>query len=352
MTESVELSPSNNEASAPQSKRRKVFLFAVLGVLLAGAIAALFWVISPKRAPLWGVLPPGADVYVYADLEALQSNPAVKLFLSDAKLPGESGDQKTEDNETQRFIDATGFQYPEGLKQLATARKDGNWIGAVRLAVDRKRLEGYLKSRAVDTAQLGAATVYSYGTVRPLQVIILADDLLVFSVGPGQDGLAQAMLLLTKPLEQNAAVANISQSMKAESAAKLQEVMLQPLWIAARGENLSDQMQSNEGPSLGGFLLGEETLNGIETILVSVETSTLTLHVDGELLTRQGIDPKPLAANLSLLASLMRPQAPEPGKRDLRPLWDAIEIAPQPSSVSIRWRPSVQMLSLLSSKAE
>ena len=47
----------------------------------------------------------------------------------------------------------------------------------------------------------------------------------------------------------------------------------------------------------------------------------------------------------------MRPRAPEPGARDLRPLWDAINISTEGSSVLIRWRPTPQMLSLLATEA-
>jgi hypothetical protein len=346
-TESAEVSEASSTAHG-KGPRRKILLIALFAVLLGGAIGALLWVISPEKAPLWGMLPPGADLYIYADLQGLQSNPAVKWYLSDGPgLPLAKADNKDPDNETQRFVDATGFQYQNDLRQLAAARKGDNWIGAARVSVDRQRFEDYLKSRATTTARLATTTVYTYGSTRPLKVGLVGDDLLVFSIGADEDGLAETMLQLATPLERHAALANVSQGINSDAAAKLQALTSRPLWLVGTGEKLLGNAQNAEGPSLGGFLLGEETLKGIETILASVESSTLTLNIEGELLTRPGSDPRSLADNLSLLASLMRPRAPEPGERDLRPLWDAIEISPQKSSVVIRWQPSTQMLSLM-----
>jgi hypothetical protein len=347
-TESAEVSEASNIVTPGKRQRRKILLIALFAVLLGGAIGGLFWVISPETAPLWGMLPPGADLYIYADMQGLQSNPAVKWYLSDGPgLPLANGDNKDPENETQRFVDATGFQYQNDLRQLAAARKGDYWIGAARVSVDRQRFEDYLRSRATNTTEIATTTVYTYGSTRPLKVGLVRDDLLVFSVGVGEDGLAQAMLLLATPLERHAALANVSQGLNSDAAANLQALTSRQLWLVGTGKKLLGSAQDAEGPSLGGFLLGEETLKGIETILASVESSTLTLNIEGHLLTRPGTDPKPVADNLSLLASLMRPRAPEAGGRDLRPLWDAIKISPQKSSVLIRWQQTTQMLSLM-----
>jgi hypothetical protein len=125
--------------------------------------------------------------------------------------------------------------------------------------------------------------------------------------------------------------------------------MRRPLWAVSDGQELLAP-QGPERPTLGGFMLGEETIAGVETILVSIESGALALGIDGELICRPGVAPKPLADNLQLLTSVMRPREPEPGALDPRPYWDALEISTEGSSVLLRWRPTAQMLGLLTAE--
>jgi hypothetical protein len=121
--------------------------------------------------------------------------------------------------------------------------------------------------------------------------------------------------------------------------------------VVGDGQKLLAPVADADKPTLSGFMLGEETLSGVDSLLVSLDSGALKMNVDGELICKSGFAPKPLADNLALLASLMRPRAPEPGGRDLRPLWDAISISTQGASVQVRWRPTAQMVEQLSTEA-
>lgn len=350
--------PEPAQASPPDAapragnRARKAALAVVIVALLVAGVAALRWALEPAHPPLWGLLPAGAEVYVHADLAALRGNPAVAWYLNDGPgLPGakESREPSGEaENETRRFIEATGFRYQEHLHQLAAARKDGQWTGAARITMDRQRFESYLRQRATRVDQLAASPVYAFGEVRPLKIVLASDTELAFSIGPGDDGLAQTLLMLAQPPEASAAVKSLAQQLPAAAAARWRAVQGHALWVVGDAAKLLAPAAGDEAPpSFGGFMLGEETLAGVESLLASLDSGALNFGIDGELICKPGVSPKPLADNLTLLASLLRPRAPEPGARDLRPVWDALSISSTESSVLLRWRPTPQMLSLL-----
>src|SRR5688500_17796913 len=91
---------------------RKLRLPLLVACLVAIAFAALRILTTPARSPLWSFLPANADLYFFADLDGLQSNPALQWFLEDrAAIPGSLGNSANVENETAEFVRATGFRY-------------------------------------------------------------------------------------------------------------------------------------------------------------------------------------------------------------------------------------------------
>lgn len=339
---------SQYSTGQPVGKRgRRVWLIVIVLLLIAATAATLRWVLTPTEPALWRVLPPGADLYIYANLADLRRNPIVAWYLKDGPgmpKPGESSEAP--ENETRRFIEATGFRYEESLHQLAAARRGDEWVGAASVTIDRGRFEDYLKQRATQVSRMGITPVYVFGSQHPLRVAIVSDRELVFSVGASDDALAQALLLLAQRADTVAASGNIAQAMSVPTAEKWRAILPRPFWVVGKGEKIFGSGENR--PTWGGFLLGEETLAGVESLLVSIESGSVNFGIEGELLCKPGVAPKPLADNLTLLATLMRPRAPEANGRDLRPVWEAVTISTQDSSVYVNWRPTPQMLSLLS----
>ena len=76
-------------------KNRKVISIVVV-LLGAAALGVFLWIRSTERGlALLRFLPPQADLYGMADLEALQTNPGVRRFLSDP--PAFSVEERSEE---------------------------------------------------------------------------------------------------------------------------------------------------------------------------------------------------------------------------------------------------------------
>ncbi|MSO20611.1 MAG: hypothetical protein EXQ56_09160 [Acidobacteria bacterium] len=323
--------------------------------MLMLAAVALRLATNPTRQPLWSVLPAAADIYFFVDLDALQSNPAVKWFMNNGSaIPGGLSKNTNIDNDTAEFERATGFRYQDHLHALTAARLNDNWTGVVRFRADRLKLEQYLESHAASTAQKDFTKVYTFGGASPLRMAILANDLLAFSIGSDATLLDRTMDRYRDGGGTNGDSPNSEQGLP--PAALVDEahrkLLARPLWAIGQADLIFPVAQSDGRgpPSLGGFLLGEDTLAGVEQILLSIDSGPFSLQVEGEILTREENIAEPLAEKLTLLSKLMRPRPPAAGsgERDYSPVWDAVAVSVKDSSVFIRWSPTPEMLTLLS----
>ena len=68
------------------------------------------------------------------------------------------------------------------------------------------------------------------------------------------------------------------------TAQKWRAASSRPLWVVGDGPRLLTPENPGDKPTLSGFMLGEETLAGIESLLVSLDSGALKLDVDGELI--------------------------------------------------------------------
>ena len=327
----------------------------LVAVVLTLALVAIRLATNPPRQSLWTVLPAEADIYFFADLDALQSNPAVKWFMNNGPaIPGGLSKNADIDNETAEFERATGFRYQDHLHELTAARLNDNWTGVVRFTADRVKLEQYLESHAASTAKKDFTKVYTFGGASPLRIAFLANDLLTFSIGSDATVLDRTMDRYRNGGGTNGDIPNSEQGLPPDALVDEahRKILARPLWAIGQADRIFSVAQSDgRGPPLlGGFLLGEDTLAGVEQIFLSMDSGPLTLRVEAEILSSKETVARPLAEKLTLLSKLMRPRPPVAGsgERDYSPVWDAVAVSVKDSSVFIRWSPTPEMLTLLS----
>ena len=174
---------SDGEA-APQHK--KIWVLVLVALLLGSIALGLVLLFRPGRsaAALLRFLPPDAEFYVVADLQALQSNLAVKNWLADPPA-------FARDEEYEQFVKGTGFRYQQDLKQLALAKVGPDWLGAALVRLDRAKVAQHLESQGGEKIQEEGLTIYRFGQTRPFRLLLLPDDLAVFTVGSSADPIRQ-----------------------------------------------------------------------------------------------------------------------------------------------------------------
>ena len=250
-------------------KSRKVLVICIAVVLLGAATLGLFlWIRSTQRGlALFRFLPPQAELYGMADLEALQTNPGVRRFLSDPPTFSVEEDYK-------RFVEATGFRYQDDLWQLALAKLGSNWVGSARVRLDRPRILRYVESQGAETSEERGQTVFAIGRLRPFRLALLERDLAVFSIG-------EDATLIRQALQRHSG--EISDSGVAELERVNKESRLprgSALWLVGRMDRLLNQGQWQ--PGFGPFLLGNHLLQGSKTLYASVQSRLTRLEFQVE----------------------------------------------------------------------
>jgi len=292
---------------------------------------------QPELRELAAMLPRGADLYAIADLQQLQSNPALRSLLANASEPSRSPEYKA-------FLDATHFRYETDLRQLALARFGDEWVGMARALIRREPVLSFLKQKATAESRIEGADVYSFGAVRPFRMALLANDLVVFSIGTDWERLAAVIRFASGGGEPALESARDFDHADA-SAALLPEAGALRIW----GQLDRLFPRGRPGPSLGPYRIGSEMLAGARTLRVAVESNPIDLEVRGEAGCESQEAASRIANLLEAFRRLLRPaSAPaNPSERDLRPVFDALRIQARGNSVLIGWKWNINMLALL-----
>jgi len=325
---------SDGEA-APQHKKIWVI---VLGALLAGVVVlGLFFLFRPERSAtaLLRFLPPDADLYVVADLEALQSNLAVKKWLADPPA-------FARDEEYEQFVKGTGFRYQQDLKQLALAKVGPDWLGAARVRLDRAKVMQHLASREGEKIQEEGLTIYRFGQTRPFRMVLLSDDLAAFTVGSNADPIRQMVKRYKGQLADSGAVemeqANTSGHLSEEG--DLQILGRMDRWL--EGSNTESQFRALELAK--GFLKGSKRLYG------SVDSGLTSLDFRVETECNSLGDAERIAQTSQIFLKLLA-AAPQSGSQatdqKLPALLAGVSVHQVQESVLFEWRWDRETLSLL-----
>ncbi|MBI4442746.1 MAG: hypothetical protein HY649_05160, partial [Acidobacteria bacterium] len=247
---------------------KKLWVGALLTlVLIAGGV----WLWEWRKTFRWEMgllahLPPQADLYVVADLEALQSNAAVRGYLADP--PEHSREQ-----EYQHFVEATGFRYQDHLKRLAVAKLGSAWIGVARAELDPAKIEQYAEAQGRKFQEQGW-TVYEFGTARPFRLILLEQNLVLFTIGEDAGRIRQALQMYLAPSGSSGA----AELQQGEDLRHIRQGS--SLWAVGRIEKL--QRRGETGPRFGAFELGQSLLQGSKTLYVSAQSTPLQLQFQAE----------------------------------------------------------------------
>jgi len=330
--------------------RRKYCIFGVSALALAAAaVVLLLWHRSTQNGiALLRVLPDHADLYVLADLAALQRNPAVRGFLA------EPPDFAVEED-YRRFVESSGFHYQDDLRQLALAKVGANWVGAARISVDRARMLEYLQTASregnAEAAQAAGEVhgqkVYSYGTVRPFRVALPEDELALFSIG---DTEADESSLIAAALQRHAgAVSDTALSDLTRSGDLPRVERGGALWLVARTPAILDQWSAE--PEAGVFRFGAPVLRGSKALYLTVASGLTSLDFEVENLCEDEAAAERFARMIqSLLVLLRAAPGQEPGVQgQLAILLRDISVQRVSDSVMLEWQWDAETLRQLQS---
>ena len=257
--------------------RRKTWIIALSGVLLAGAaLGIVLWRRSAESGlALLRILPPQADLYALADFESLQRNPAVRRFLSDPP-------EFSVEEDYRRFVDGSGFRYQDDLRRLALARIGSNWVGAARITADRSKILQYLSNEATEssdgtegtegteTTEVHGTTVFVFGQVRPFRLALPARDLAIFTIGEDNTLIANTLERYTDRPAASAA----SELATTGELGRLSQG--NALWLLGRTEQLL--REGSVQPQSGLFRFGGPLLRGSKALYLTVESRLTQLE--------------------------------------------------------------------------
>ncbi|OFW00603.1 MAG: hypothetical protein A3G20_04420 [Acidobacteria bacterium RIFCSPLOWO2_12_FULL_59_11] len=326
---------SEREA-APQHKKIWVI---ILGALLLGSMAlGLFFLFRPGRsaAALLRFLPPDADLYVVADLEALQYNLAVKKWLADPPA-------FARDEEYEQFVKGTGFRYQQDLKQLALAKVGPDWLGAALVKLDRAKVAQHLESQGGEKIQEEEGlTIYRFGQTRPFRLLLLSDDLAVFTVGSDADPIWQ-MVKRYKGQLTDSGTAEVEQ---ANSLGHLPEEG--ELQILVRMDRWLNSF--NADPRLRVLELAKGFLKGCQRLYGSVDSGLTSLDFRVEAECNSLADAERIAQTSQFFLKLLA-AAPQSGSQamdqKLPTLLAGVSVHQVQRSVLFEWRWDRETLRLL-----
>jgi hypothetical protein len=291
--------------------------------------------LRPEAASLLQLLPPGADLYGVLDLQALQSNPAVRKLLADP--PGFSHDPQYD-----AFLRQTSFRYQDDLKQMAFAKRGDEWAGVARVRLDRTRVQAYFSSAGGAQSSVQGRTVYSFGSLRPFRLALLDKDLVAFSVGPNAT-------FLRSILEQQAGRSGESAASDLERTGELQRPRTgSQLWLHGKLHRLLPN--DSQGLPVGPFRLGPDGLRGSQVLSVSVQSSPLALDVLAEDRCDSAASAERMARWLQVALGILRASSQDASAQngaDYATILEAVSIHQEGEAVYLRWRADAAMLAKL-----
>ncbi len=321
---------------------RKLWAAGIALVLLAALIAGglVRQRLRPEAASLLRLLPPGADLYGVLDLEALQSNPAVRKVLADP--PGISHDPQYDD-----FLRQTSFRYQDDLQQMAFAKLGDGWVGMARVHLDRPRLLAYLSSAGATQSVVQGRTVYSFGSVRPFRVALLDEDVVAFSAGPDATSLSSI-------LERQAGRSGESAASELERTGELERPRTgNQLWLYGKLDRLL--ASNSQGLPVGPFRLGPDGLQGSRVVSASVQSSLLALDVLVEDRCDSAASAEQIARWFKVALEILRASSEDAAARggpDYATILAAVSINQLGESVQLHWRADAAMLAKLAAEKQ
>ena len=307
---------------------KKVWVGALLALVLIASAGWLWWQRKPSRwdLSLLAHLPPQADLYVVADMQALQSNAAVRGFLADP--PEHSREQ-----EYQRFVEATGFLYQDHLKQLALAKLGADWMGAARVELDPAKIEQYREPHGGKKYQEQGRTVYEFGTARPFRLALLEQNLVLFTIGEDAGKIRQALQMYLEPSGSSGA----AELQHGEDLRHIRQGS--SLWAVGRMEKLWGRQES--APRFGTFQLGQSLLQGSKALYVSAQSTPLQLQFQVENYCDSPESAERIATFLQALLNILRaPSSSTSQKRkdDMAAFLSDLSVRQAGESVFIEWQ--------------
>ena len=276
----------------------------VWGAILVGVVGwGLLLLIRPGRsaAALLRFLPPGADFYLVADLEALQFNPAMKKFLAEES-------SLAPEEEYVQFVKRTGFRYQQDLKQVAMAKLGTDWWGAARVKLDQTKIVQHLESPGGEKIQEDGFSIYRYGKVRPFRLVLLPGDLALFTVGSDAEPIRQMVKRFRGQLGDSAAV----EMEQANSAGHLTE----PGELQAFGRMDWWLNSSTADPSWRVLELAKAFLKGSKLFYISVNSSMTALDFRLKIECGSPADAKRVAQSFQVFFKLIEAMPPDSSRMD------------------------------------
>ncbi|MBI3895685.1 MAG: hypothetical protein HY313_07110 [Acidobacteria bacterium] len=321
-------------------KNKRIWGIAI-GAILIGIVAlALFFFFRPgsSAAALLRYLPPGADLYVLADLEALQSNLAVRKLLADSPTFARG-------EEYEQFVQGTGFRYQQDLKQLVVAKIGPDWLGAARVQLDQAKMVQHLKSQGGEAIQEEGLTIYRYGQIRPFRLVFLQDDLAVFTVGSDADPIRQMVKRFRGQLDDSASIEmeQANSSGHFSGGGQLQVFGRMDRWLIS--PNPEPRIQVLELAKI--FLKGSKRLYGT----VKSGLTSLDFHVEAE--CDSPADAERIAQTSQIFLKMLVAAPPSQTADQMLPaLLSGIAVRSEQASVYFEWRWDRETLSLLEQNSQ
>lgn len=318
-------------------RRRKVWSIGLAGVALAGAgLSLLLWYRSPQSVlALLRILPPQADLYGWADLQSLQSNPAVRRFLADPPAV-------LVEEDYQRFVEASGFRYQDDLRQVALAKLGSNWVGAALVTLDRSRIVQYLETQATEqSAGTGGTkrteeqgqTVFVFGQTRPFRLALPERDLAVFTIGEDASLIGQAL----RRYSGQSADSAVAELTRGEDWQRISQG--NAVWLVGRMDRLLQQ--DGADPEAGLFRLGGPLLRGSKALTATVKSRLTRLEFAVENRCEDAATATRIARTLQSLLILLRAAPVEesnPTQGKLSALLQDISIEQVDDAVHLQWQ--------------
>jgi hypothetical protein len=335
-------------------KKKTIVMIAGLTVLAAALAAILSLRYARRDTVLLELLPPDLDLYAVADIGSLKTNPALGKLLSDpANFP--------HDEDYDRFIRATGFRYESDLKQIAAGKFGTDWVGAARVTIDRARVVPYLESQGAEKKAIEGKTVYSFGRLRPFQLVFLDEasksaaqetngTLIAFTIGGDDSRIRQAIERHNRDLRDSAA----SELGRRNDLAHIRRES--GTWIIARPERLG--MASGAEAQVGSLNLNASLLRGSQTIYVTLDATPARINLQVEDYCDSPASAQRIAGSLQGLLALVKAMpagkagAPPGGSAQppsAQSILDGIAVEQSGPSVFLRWQPGEEVLRLLES---
>lgn len=308
----------------PAKPKRSKVIWLLGGVVGLAAIIA-FVLLRPTTSAreLLRVLPPGADVYVAADVQALQRNLGVKRFLSDPPA-------MDVDKDYEEFVNGTGFVYQRDLRVIAMAKIGSDWLGAARGNFDRLKIIEYLESQGAEKSQELGETIYTFGKVRPFRLVLGKDDEALFSVGAGEHAIRQMIRRRQKP-EAETAVQEFAQADAGKHFLNGSEVEMIGDGAKMLGEASSTLVMS----------ILRAVLRGSGKIYGSADSGLTTIDFRLESVCDNEADAQRITAGLQTLTQLVQSIPPEGGDgidQKLPALVEGVAVEQAGKSVVMQWR--------------